>query len=189
MVWHVYWWVECDVRRLYEAILRTVLGCSEETQIRNTIMSRSYKHRKDGSTSEHFMKVAYLAKFLDPPIGPCSKGLKRNENSYFNNIKILFNSCILLNHWKFWARCTISCKHDYENTRVDWTLSDQRLSVAPTQSLLHKLNSMWQYWTVGRFYHYRLESSCHFVTLLICILYSKYNFLLEELWIICSHRP
>ena len=33
-------------------------------------MNGTYNSKKDGTTSEHFMKMAQLAKFLDPPIGP-----------------------------------------------------------------------------------------------------------------------
>ena len=52
-----------EFRRLF---LEQYRDARKQTEIRNRIMNGSYNPRKDGSTSEHFMKMAQLAKFLDP---------------------------------------------------------------------------------------------------------------------------
>ena len=56
-----------EFRRLF---LEQYWDARMQAEIRNRIMNRSYNPRKDGSTCEHFMKMAQVAKFLDPPIGP-----------------------------------------------------------------------------------------------------------------------
>jgi len=56
-----------EFRRLF---LEQYWDARKQAEIRNRIMNGSYNPRKDGNTSEYFMKMAQLAKFLDPPIGP-----------------------------------------------------------------------------------------------------------------------
>ena len=41
----------------------------KQAETRNIIINGTYNPRQDGTTSEHFMKMAPVAKFLDPPIG------------------------------------------------------------------------------------------------------------------------
>jgi hypothetical protein len=52
-----------EFRRL---ILEQYWDARKQAEIRNRIMKGSYNPRKDGNTSEHYMKMAQLAKFLDP---------------------------------------------------------------------------------------------------------------------------
>ena len=56
-----------EFRRLF---LELYWDARMQVEIRNRIMNESYNPRKDGSTSAHFMKMAQLAKFLDPAKGP-----------------------------------------------------------------------------------------------------------------------
>ena len=53
-----------EFRRLF---LEQYWDARKHTEIRNRIMNGTYNCKRDGSTSEHFMKMAQLSKFLDPP--------------------------------------------------------------------------------------------------------------------------